>query len=84
MMEDEPLPDVFGGLSSDLDAIFLHKWLDRQTLVKKDKALGQKGIFNLLVPTYHPYAVNDRLVIEKGLGPLTIKGWRSMSDTLQS
>jgi hypothetical protein len=74
-LEDEPLLEQFGGYSADLDAIFLLMWTNRRSLIEMDEESGRKAVFHLLLLIYHPYAINDRLIIEQGLGTLVIKGY---------
>jgi hypothetical protein len=51
-------------------------WTNRQTLIQRDEKTGKSSVFHLLLPTYQPYAVNGRLIIDESLGPLIIKGYR--------
>jgi hypothetical protein len=75
-LEDELLLEQFSGYSTDLDAIFLLMWTNRRSLIEMDEESSRKAVFHLLLPTCHPYAINDRLIIEQGLGTLVIKGYR--------
>lgn len=81
ILENQPLPDSYGGYSADLDAIFLLMWTNRRTSVETAES-GADVIFHLLVPTYQAYAIDDRLVVGEGLAPLIIKGHRHNGENL--
>jgi hypothetical protein len=71
----------FGGYSSDLQAIFLLMWTNRQTLVETRED-GADIVFHLLVPGDYFYAINQPFIIHPDLSPLVIKGHSYKSKNL--
>ncbi|XDG06062.1 hypothetical protein ABKA04_005677 [Annulohypoxylon sp. FPYF3050] len=74
-IRDQPLPPCFGGISSDIEAIFRLMWANRQTLratMPKNKA--DAVLFHLLIPAKRTMAILDRMAIHEPIGKLVIKG----------
>ncbi|OJZ85907.1 hypothetical protein ASPFODRAFT_189700 [Aspergillus luchuensis CBS 106.47] len=73
-VQKRPLQASFGGMCSDLEAVFLLMWQNRRSLRKRDPENADNVIFHLLVPAKRTFAIAERMVIDDGVGKLIIKG----------
>ncbi|PYH67218.1 uncharacterized protein BO88DRAFT_465718 [Aspergillus vadensis CBS 113365] len=73
-VQKRPLLASFGGMCSDLEAVFLLMWQNRQSLRKTDPENADNVIFHLLVPAKRTFAIAERMAIDGGVGKLIIKG----------
>ncbi|PWY89627.1 hypothetical protein BO94DRAFT_515153 [Aspergillus sclerotioniger CBS 115572] len=74
LLRENPLPASFAGICSDIEAVFLLMWQNRQTLFQTDPQKAKNMQFHLLVPAKRSFAIFERMVIDKGVGKLIIKG----------
>ncbi|GAQ40684.1 hypothetical protein AtubIFM54640_000021 [Aspergillus tubingensis] len=73
-VQKRPLQASFGGMCSDLEAVFLLMWQNRRSLRKRDPENADNVIFHLLVPAKRTFAIVERMAIDDGVGKLIIKG----------
>ncbi|PYH38183.1 uncharacterized protein BO87DRAFT_393639 [Aspergillus neoniger CBS 115656] len=75
-VQKRPLQASFGGMCSDLEAVFLLMWQNRRSLRKRDPENADNVIFHLLVPAKRTFAIAERMAIDDGVGKLIIRGYR--------
>lgn len=74
-VREQPLPPCFGGISSDIEAIFRLMWANRQTLrATMPRNTADAVVFHLLIPAKRTMAILDRMAIHESIGKLIIKG----------
>ncbi|KAE8448819.1 hypothetical protein EG329_008821 [Mollisiaceae sp. DMI_Dod_QoI] len=73
MVEHDPLPDNFYGMSENLDALCVWMQYLRLTFIKNGK-WGKTAVFDLLMPGYRPFTIKEPLAFSCNLQPLRLHG----------
>ncbi|KAL3254278.1 hypothetical protein ABHI18_009040 [Aspergillus niger] len=69
-----PFPSSFGGMASNLEAVFSLMWQNRRSLRQIDPVNADNVVFHLLVPAKMTFVIAERMAIDDGIGKLIIKG----------
>ncbi|KAI2843040.1 hypothetical protein CBS147353_5231 [Aspergillus niger] len=69
-----PFPSSFGGMASNLEAVFSLMWQNRRSLRQIDPVNADNVVFHLLVPAKRTFVIAERMAIDDGIGKLIIKG----------
>ncbi|CZR60206.1 uncharacterized protein PAC_10102 [Phialocephala subalpina] len=73
MVERDPLPDNFYGMSENLDALCVWMQYLRMIFTKNGK-WGRTAVFDLLMPGYRPFTIKEPLAFAEKLWPLRLHG----------
>lgn len=73
MVERDPLPENFYGMSENLDALCVWMLYLRMTFIKNGK-WGRTAVFDLLMPGYRPFTIKEPLAFAPKLQPLRLHG----------